>query len=300
MDLPLHSVCIPAYNHERYILACLESVRDQTYPRLELIVVDDGSRDRTAELVESFLERHGRRFERAVLLRQQNRGIAPTCNRLLELARGEWMHVLGSDDRFHPHKIEEEWKACRRWGENDLALVHADAELIDADGRIIGPHLSSWRKEGPVRDAVETLLLNNYIKAPTVMFRRTALLELGGYDEDCKFEDYYSWLKIASRFPIGKINRVVCAYRWHGGNYSADEGIMLKETIRIHGKFVRNFGDEIGVKTVMKCYRKDARRVWRRVKRENGKRLPAVTLKLLKGCFSSADHRRFEELVREL
>ncbi|TYP00056.1 glycosyl transferase family 2 [Geothermobacter ehrlichii] len=54
MDLPLHSVCIPAYNHERYILSCLESIRAQTYPRLELTVINDGSRDRTAELRKLF------------------------------------------------------------------------------------------------------------------------------------------------------------------------------------------------------------------------------------------------------
>ncbi|ORJ59039.1 glycosyltransferase [Geothermobacter hydrogeniphilus] len=297
MSLPLHSVCIPSYNHERYILDCLNSVRRQTYPRLELIVVDDGSADQTFNLAEQFVAEHADRFERVELLRQANRGIAPTCNRLLDLARGEWFHLFGSDDMLYPEKIAAEWEACCRWKEPNLALVHADAELIDAEGNVVGPHCSSWKTEGPVARAFETLLLNNYIKTPTAMVRRDALVEMGGYAETFTIEDYFSWLKLSSKFRIGKINKVVCGYRWHGGNYSADKKEMLKATIAIHHKFIEEFGDNIDKNVLMKCYQKDVRRVWRWAKKENRSLLPVMTKKVLGSYFLRPDEENFKCLT---
>ena len=163
MTQPLVSVAIPAYNHAAYIEACLASVCAQSYPELELVLIDDGSQDDTLEVARRFLEPRRARFRRIVLERQENQGVSATSNAVIAASRGEWVHLLGSDDVLRPEKVERIQQAIAEWNCPDLALVHADADYIDQHGLLLKrqprrsrppPGRSAWpagRTRGPCR-----------------------------------------------------------------------------------------------------------------------------------------------------
>lgn len=122
---PWLSVVIPAYEHERYVGEAVDSVRAQTLPAGELVVVDDGSRDGTARVV---AERAGPDLN---LVRQPNRGAHAAINRAIELTSGEYVAILNSDDVFEPERLEHAWAVARVTG---AALLFGTVRLIDADG----------------------------------------------------------------------------------------------------------------------------------------------------------------------
>ena len=98
MNVPLISILIPAYNHERYVKTCIRSVLDQDWPRIELIVIDDGSKDGTWSELQRVREECERRCERVVFETQSNRGTCVTGNRLYGLMRGDFNMTVASDD----------------------------------------------------------------------------------------------------------------------------------------------------------------------------------------------------------
>ena len=105
-ELPLISICVPAFNHEDFIDAALESARLQAYPNKEIIVIDDGSSDKTAECIENWVGQH--HFELPVVYRTRaNRGVTATLNELIEMSRGEYLVWLASDDSLLPDSLIE-------------------------------------------------------------------------------------------------------------------------------------------------------------------------------------------------
>ena len=196
----LVSVIIPAYNAEKYIREALCSVLGQTYEHLEVIVVDDGSRDRTGEIVREV----AREDERVTLLQQPNEGVAAARNRGIRVARGEFIAPLDADDTWVPRKIEAQLERIEACG-NSVGMVYAWTVDVDEDGAIQGappPEIL----EG---DILWPLLVVNVIGCASVpLIRRSALQEVGYYDERLRAhgqgcEDWDLYLRIAERFDIG-------------------------------------------------------------------------------------------------
>jgi glycosyltransferase involved in cell wall biosynthesis len=92
------SVLIPSYNHEKFVSACLDSVARETYPDIEILLIDDGSRDRTYDVACAWRDLHAGRFARIDMQRQDNAGLTRTLNRLIEKSRGQYIALLASDD----------------------------------------------------------------------------------------------------------------------------------------------------------------------------------------------------------
>ena len=113
---PLISVAVPAYNHGRFIRECLTSVRNQTYENLELVVIDDGSPDDTAQEVERFLRDHEARFSRTVFRSRPNRGVSATSNECIRLCRGNGSISSDRDDLLREDKVAVQWRMFREWG----------------------------------------------------------------------------------------------------------------------------------------------------------------------------------------
>lgn len=104
--MDLVSVTISAYNHERYIEECIRSIIAQTYENIELLVIDDGSTDRTFEILQSLKPECEKRFVRVVFETQKNQGTKITGNKLIDMARGKYIFTIASDDVAKPHAIE--------------------------------------------------------------------------------------------------------------------------------------------------------------------------------------------------
>jgi len=202
---PLVSVVIPMYNHEQYIVECLESVASQNYPRIEILVLDDGSSDCSYRLAEEWLHSNAARLERCVVDRQTNQGICPTINTLITRSHGEYLMPLASDDMLCDGALSKlvhfHQKHCE-----PTDLLFTNVELIDMEGKLITDNAMRYRgkNEAAVASNRQLLELDVILRWGTPyqhqFFPRSFYDQIGGYDESLKFEDvYFAIASLSSR-----------------------------------------------------------------------------------------------------
>ena len=208
---PLVSVILPVYNGESDIEATLDSALQQTYRNIEVIIVDDGSRDGTRALVDALALRDSR----VRVVAQTNRGVAAARNRGLAEARGEFIAPLDADDVWDPTKIERQVSRMMDAGD-DTGLVYCWWVWIDADGAVLDCS-PRWGIEG---SAAETLLQVNYTgNASVPLYRRRHVEQVGGFDVTLRdrdaqgCEDWDVALKVAERSSVAMVPSVLVGYR---------------------------------------------------------------------------------------
>lgn len=209
----LVSVIIPAYNASAFLREAIESALAQTYRKLEVIVVDDGSRDNTAAVVESLAVRD----PRVRLLRQPNAGVASARNLGLAVSRGGFIALLDADDLWHPEKLARQVAVIRR-GSPRLGLVYTWSSVVDEAGRVVDRRgCGVPRYEGEVYAA---LVLWNFVgNASTPLIRRRCLAEIGGFDVGLRArgaqgcEDLKLYLAIAERYEFAVVPEFLVGYR---------------------------------------------------------------------------------------
>ncbi len=207
---PLVSVIMPAYNAASFIGAALESILSQTYPNLEVLVVDDGSTDCTADVVLQFAARD----PRIILLRQLNKGVAAARNAAIHAARGAFIAPIDSDDVWSPQKIEKQVSRMLQ-SSSCVGLVYAWSVRIDANGGMIGLG-SSPDLRGNVYAA---FVYKNFCSASAPLIRKICLDLVGSYDpslreqgaEGC--EDIDLLLRIAERYQFELVPEYLVGYR---------------------------------------------------------------------------------------
>src|SRR5262245_1587918 len=172
MTGPAVSVVITSYTYGRYIGATLAAVRDQTFTDFEVVVVDDGSSDDSVAVVERFLD--DGRFR---LVRQEHRGLTPTKNHGLALARGAFLALLDADDIWRADKLEKQMARFR--AERDLGVVFSRRGLIDGDGRPLPCH-DPAPPEGWV---AARLYRQNFVCYSSALVRDEVPARVGWFDE---------------------------------------------------------------------------------------------------------------------
>jgi glycosyltransferase involved in cell wall biosynthesis len=213
---PQVSVVVPTYNRGGFIRETIESVLMQTYADFEVIVVDDGSTDGTAEIISTIVD------DRIHYHWQENSGLpARARNVALSAARGRYVAFLDSDDLWLPEKLESQIRCF---------AAHPDAGLVYCDAMYFGQTASHGRSlirgmlEGNIFDG---LLVRNRIPALTAVVRRECLDSVGQFSEEPALrsaEDYHLWLRIARRFPVYAVRAVLGRYRVHDRNLTAEVG----------------------------------------------------------------------------
>jgi GT2 family glycosyltransferase len=217
---PLVSIVVPVLNGERYLAESLDSILAQTYQPIEILVMDDGSTDGTAEIVASY-------GDRVIHHRQPApQGIYANVNTGLALAHGELIATYHADDVYDPEIVEREAEFLARHPE--AGAVFCKDVFIDRLGRPFG---ALRLPPGPRYDApldyetvVRTLLehKNVLLRCPSAMVRASVYRELGGYNQD-EFKntsDLEMWLRIARRFPVGVLDEALFLYRRGHGSSS--------------------------------------------------------------------------------
>ena len=190
--VPLVSVLIPCYNHEIYVIGTLESVAASDYKSIELILIDDASKDNSFTLARNWLENNKSRFARVVCIRHElNRGICATLNELIELCRGEYINYLASDDNLLPDGISKQVNFAIR---KNADFVFSDLRLIDENGGLISD--SALRHFGKNSQKLKSkfCLVTDIIfcwEAPwNKTFIKSDLIgKIGRFDESISFED---------------------------------------------------------------------------------------------------------------
>ena len=227
MTEPLVSVLVPLYNHEKYIETCLASIAGEAYRNLELVVLDDGSRDRSFALVQDWIAANGGRFARVKTWTQPNAGICRTLNRLVAEAEGAYVVLVASDDALLPGGIQA--RVAYLEAHPETLAVFGDAEAIDdRGGRLAAStikqihHGSRAALQDPRRITRE-LLLRWSIPGPVFLARRSTwdpVAGVGPYDETLKVEDRDYYLRLLARGALAFVDYPVAQYRLHGLNVS--------------------------------------------------------------------------------
>lgn len=203
---------MPVWNTERFLRAAMESVLRQSFESFELVVIDDGSADGTGEVARGYGDARVR-----VVKNETRRGVVYALNRGIGLARGEYIARMDGDDVSHPNRFEAQVRFLDSWP--DIALVGSCANVIDENGTVMRP----MRVPTSTREIDEVLLRRNVFIHPTVMFRKGAVLEMGGYrtirNADAA-QDYDLWLRLVERYPLANLPELLVDYRMHEGQVS--------------------------------------------------------------------------------
>jgi glycosyltransferase involved in cell wall biosynthesis len=222
-SMPLVSVIIPAFNHERFVQRCLDSVLEDLYPAKEIIIIDDGSTDRTHERIVEWIARHGDKLH-VEYARRANRGIAATLNELAARARGEYLRLGASDDYLLPGGLEAQVRYLMTHPFKNAVV--GDSIVVDGNGLILhgsgmhdlhGANKQLYRSDEGIRRAV---ISQWAIGGPVTLIRKSVLDTVGRWTEGLRIDDWDFFLRLAAQDGLGFIDVSVCAYRIHGGNLS--------------------------------------------------------------------------------
>jgi glycosyltransferase involved in cell wall biosynthesis len=236
----LISIVMPAYNAERFIARTLSSALNQTFKDIEVIVVNDGSTDKTQSIVENFAVND----RRVRLFNTTNRGVAMARNFGIENARGTYVAFLDADDLWHPTKIERQFKALSAYvSDPTWAGVYVFSRVIDEEDRVVADGQVTIKCRGYVlaRDFVLKFVGNG----SSLLVRRETALAVGGFDpsyaeagvggcEDLDFE-----LKLAAQYRIEAVRSFLVGYRVYEGNMSSDRVRMAKSVLAITEQHIK-------------------------------------------------------------
>jgi Glycosyltransferases, probably involved in cell wall biogenesis len=213
MMTPLISVIIPNYNYSKYLREAIESVLEQTYPNIEVIVVDDGSKDNSKEILESYEGKIKTVF-------QKNQGVSAARNNGAAISSGEFLAFLDADDVWFPTKIEKQVQ--KFLSDEGLGLVHVGVEEINADGKGIRTLLNGL--EGNVSH--EFLLFERAVilgGGSGFMVSRKVFEEVGGFDPRLSTSaDWDIFYRVSSRYRVGFVPEILLKYRVHNSNMHAN------------------------------------------------------------------------------
>lgn len=234
---PLISVIIPAFNADLYIQKALESVCNQSHENLEIIVIDDGSTDRTKDIIEKFED------SRILLISRENRGLIATLNEAIEISRGDYIARMDADDICLSTRLETQVQYLRK--HNNIGLLFTGIEYIDENGRKLKEKVSiKSRKLEPVE-----LLFGCPVCHPTAMFDMTKLKKSDiQYDKAyCLAEDFELWTRLVNITEIGIINEVLFKYRIHPNSitskHSEKQRIIATRAVKENMTMNHQFSD---------------------------------------------------------
>ncbi len=208
-EIPIHSVMpeisviMAAYNAAKHIGESIKSVLKQTYQNFEFIIVDDASTDETERIIEGYNDRRIK-----VIKNVENIGPAKSRNKAIAVSRGRFIAIMDADDISLPHRFETQINILV--SNPDCALVGSSAYMIDEDGTYksiinVKVHDDEIRK---------CILQNNCFVHGSVMIRRNAMLDMGGYNDRFKYShDYDLWLRIIERYRVGNLPEPLYCWR---------------------------------------------------------------------------------------
>lgn len=223
---PLVTVYITNYNYGRYLDQSISSVLHQTFPSIELLIIDDGSTDNSVEVIERFAAHPSIK-----VIYQRNKGLNTTNNIAMRAAAGKYIVRLDADDFFEPEAVERMVAVLE--ADEDLGLVFPDYYYVDEEGKRTG-------EERRHNFENEVSLFDQPAHGACTMIRLSYLKELGGYNESFDCQDGYDlWVKFVTKYRVTNVNTPLFSYRRHHANSTLNEERILNARKQIKESFVR-------------------------------------------------------------
>lgn len=215
-NTPLLSIIIPCYNHEHYVQDCIQSIINQDYKNIELIIIDDGSQDNSVEKIKAMSVLCKNRFVRFEFRHRPNKGLCATLNEGLAWCQGKYVSMIASDDIMLPHKSSVQINYLEN--NPDITSVSANIKFINHNNQIIG------KTNLPQKEyTFDETLIHNHLLAPSQTHTLSAVLAVGGFDEGIMIEDWYLWLKLLdNQHRVVFLEDVLVQYRKHDDNMSSN------------------------------------------------------------------------------
>lgn len=293
------SIIVPCYNHERFIEDNLQSLINQTYKDIELLICDDASTDNTYDIIRGYEDKLKKRFERVIIVHnKKNCGLTCNLNRMLKQAKGEYVKLLAGDDAMTPEAVQV---MVSHFNE------HSECKLLVANGSIINEkqkypnfqEIKAVYEETPnfnPEGFLERVAWINEIFAPGVMMRRSVYEKYGDYDENIEIEDLEYWMRLIKTGDImfDYIPDKLIFYRTNSNSVTSltyNEGFE-KRRRRFHGATMKIFQkyrddltngvyevvcakqimDELRLATNIKmpCWEKELKEEWKVLLQSNG------------------------------
>jgi glycosyltransferase involved in cell wall biosynthesis len=209
-EKPLVSIVVPSYNRAQYVPATLDSILAQNYKNLELIFIDDGSTDDTAEILDAY----SKRDSRIQYHHQNNSERAVARSKGMQLANGEYVCLVDSDDVWYPGKLEKQIAIMEK--DRDIAMSYAAVNRIDMQGNSLGH--ARRQHQGYSGQVYPELLKRNFISSVTPMFRKELVNEVGEQRTDLiPYEDWDFWLRLSKLGKFHFTQEPLGDYRLHPG-----------------------------------------------------------------------------------
>jgi glycosyltransferase involved in cell wall biosynthesis len=219
------SVVIPAYNCARYIEAAVQSALAQTHQNLEVVAIDDGSKDETLRVLESVAD------ARLRVISQPNAGVSVARNNGVAQSSGDYLAFLDADDEWLPQKLEKQLTAMQsenaQWSYTSLQLINDAGDELEI------------QHSPRVGDLLEDLMLRgNVVSTPSsVVVERKLWNQSGGFDPDLSHSaDWDLWIRLARLSPATYVREPLVRYRWHETNMSRNARLLESDTLRCLNK----------------------------------------------------------------
>lgn len=220
------SVMMPAYNAEKYIAAALDSILEQCYPHIQIVVADDASTDSTPSIIRNYAERYPDKIK--AILNAQNVGVTRNCNIALSQCDGQYISLFAGDDIMLPGKLSRQVELMEN--DPDCVLCYHPVEIFDSDtDRTL--FITNQHPREDVFTCEELLLKGGIPGGCSIVLRRSAL-PAGGYDERLKtVSDWLFFLEISLKGRLRKLDAVLARYRKHAGGASRQTYELLDESL---------------------------------------------------------------------
>ncbi|WP_370089462.1 glycosyltransferase [Ekhidna sp.] len=210
-QLPLVSVICLCHNHAKYVSQAIQSVWNQSYPRIELIVIDDGSSDGSKEVIRDKISGREVKF----IDNPTPIGNCAAFNKGFYGSNGEYIIDLAADDILMPERV---LIGVNTFMKSNAGVTFCNVMNIASDGKEIGPH---FKKEVvPQGDLYIELIKKYFISPPGMMMKREVLVELGGYDESLSYEDFDFWIRSSRNWDYAYTDDVLVKKRKTKGSLS--------------------------------------------------------------------------------
>lgn len=216
---PLVTFVIPSYNHASFVSESIKSIIEQDYQNIELIIIDDGSKDNSVRVIEKLIPDCHERFVRFEFRSRENKGLCATLNEALEWSKGEYFSPLASDDIAYVDKTSF---LVSKIINTDFSVVFGNIRRVGEKKEVY--NYPSYQNEYEFKD----LFLHKQIPpAPAALLKKSDMLDVGGYSEEVILEDWYMWLKLTQKGRrIVSFDTVVCIHRRHDNNTIKDKDLM--------------------------------------------------------------------------
>ena len=209
-NFPLVSVICLSYNHEAYVVEALNSVINQTYPNIELLIADDCSSDNSIGVIKDWVKNHP---EVHFSTNEKNLGNTKTFNQLAKIAKGEFIIDLAADDLLVPNCIEKQVTTFQNSKYKNLGIVYGNLIEIDKNGNFLNNYYKE--EDRPESGDIYKMVIGRTIKICSVssMIKKSVLEKLGYYDEDLAYEDLDLWIRTSRDFEFEYIPEILAKKR---------------------------------------------------------------------------------------